>query len=93
MHESWLFFVTGGFGFGELKLAVSDPSVPISVSLAKSDTGYVIGGGIEKKFNSRISGRAELLHYGFGDMSPISGAGKLDLDVTVVRAGLSMHMN
>lgn len=93
VHESWLFYVTGGFGFGELKLAVSDPSVPINVSLAKSDTGYVIGAGIEKKFGSRVSGRAELLHYGFGDMSPISGAGKLELDVTVVRAGLSMHMN
>jgi outer membrane immunogenic protein len=95
VHDSWLFFVTGGLAFAELKADYkdTDPAFLVQASTSKTDTGYVIGAGIEKKFSSRISARGEILHYGFSDFGKIEGSSKLDLDMTVVRAGLSMHMN
>ena len=72
---------------------MTTPASPLKFSASKIDTGYVIGGGIEKRFGDRVSGRAEILHYGFSDVVLIEGAQKIDLDFTVVRAGLSLHMN
>lgn len=95
VHDTWLLYLTGGFAFGELKVSLrdTDPAFPLDVTGSKTSTGYVIGGGIEKKFSQRFSGRGEILHYGFGDFGTVDGAGKLEVDATVVRAGLSVHMN
>jgi outer membrane immunogenic protein len=93
VSDSWLFFATAGLAFGELKMDVTMPGSPLKLGLSKSDTGYIIGGGIEKQFNQRFSGRAEVLRYGFSDVVLTSGAPKTDLDFTVLRAGLSLHLN
>lgn len=88
VNENWLFFVTGGVGFGEVKGEVSASGLKVSVS--GTDTGYVVGGGVERQFGNRFSARAEVLHYGFTDLAIATT--KADLDFTVVRAGLTFHV-
>ena len=89
-QDNWLFFVTGGVGFGELKGEVASSNSAVKASISASDTGYVIGGGIERQFADRVSARAEVLLYGFRDVNIATT--KADLDFTVVRAGLTYHL-
>ncbi len=53
-------------------------------------TGYVVGAGAEYKYSEKISLRGELLHYGFDD--DLDGL-DVELDSTVVRAGVTWHVN
>ncbi len=51
-----------------------------------TETGYVVGLGADHKLSDKWSLRGEVLHYGFEEDD-------VELDSTVVRAGLTFHIN
>jgi outer membrane immunogenic protein len=65
-----LVYATGGFAFGEVESTVS----PFRVS--ETQTGYVLGGGVEYKFNPAWSLKAEYQFISL-DASDALGAGPL----------------
>ncbi len=88
---NWLFYATGGAALTGIDATLSSPGL----SLRASDTylGYAAGGGIEYKMSESVSARVEALHYGYGDKSLRFSTGSLpiDIDTTVVRAGLTFQ--
>lgn len=92
-----LFYGTAGVGWSQSEFGVTVQVSGLEVS-AKADTsavGYVVGGGIEHKVTTALSGRLEALYYGFQDHEIKVGntTTKLDSNVTVLRGGLSWHFN
>lgn len=87
-----LFYVTGGLAFANLDVGAANSLVGVRSSDVL--VGYAVGGGIEMKLTSTLSGRIEALHYGFGDQSLEFPGGRVpvDLGVTTVRAGLSLQL-
>jgi outer membrane immunogenic protein len=80
----WLFFVTGGAAFSDLKASWSftdtcgnfagcnGPGGPNASELASASfntVGWVLGAGVESKFAQRWSWKAEYLHVDFGSVS------------------------
>ncbi len=83
--KNLLLFATAGVAWKN-----TDTIIPVDLD----DTGYVVGAGAELKVGQKYSLKAEALHYSF-DNESIFGAGVVDVDtdVTVVRTGLSFHLN
>ena len=97
--QNMLFYATAGVAWTELELSVKDVFTGgvITASDTRSMVGYVVGGGVEAKFSQNLSGRIEALHYGFDDDVAFAGGNgtkvNISRDATVVRAGLSYHLN
>ncbi|MFM9941205.1 MAG: outer membrane protein [Hyphomicrobiaceae bacterium] len=91
--SNMLVYATGGLAWGGADVTVN--SAGLSTSASEALFGYVVGGGLEVKFNPNISARIEGLHYGFNDHKFQFGGGTLPVDtnVTTVRAGLTFHFN
>jgi len=91
-----LLYFTGGFAFGEVeskgRLA---GGVPFDVT--ETQTGYVLGGGIEYKFNPAWSIKGEYQFISL-DASDPAGAGPLGLtsgdrsEVNTFRVGVNYHL-
>jgi outer membrane immunogenic protein len=69
-----LFYGTGGFGYGDARLSasVSNPGclgICASGSRSGIETGWTVGGGVEYRFATRWSAKAEYLHYDLGTES------------------------
>lgn len=96
--QNMLFYATAGVAWTELELTLKDVWVGggVTASDTRSMVGYVVGGGVEAKFSQNLSGRIEGLYYGFDDnVAILNSDTKLNIsrDTTVVRAGLSYHLN
>jgi outer membrane immunogenic protein len=89
-----MIYGTGGIGWGNVDLKVSGAGLGSSSS-SNTHVGFVAGAGAEMKLARNWSGRAELLYYGLGSetYSIVGTTTKLDLDTTVLRAGLTYHFN
>jgi len=88
--DNFLLYGTGGVAF-----TTSDVEIKALGFRAESKelhTGYVIGAGAEMAIVDGVNARVEALHYGFsGETMPTpTGSSNLDLDITTVRAGLSL---
>jgi outer membrane immunogenic protein len=97
---SWLLYGTGGVAFIDTDndfVVVSADDGPFNFSNGKTETGYVVGGGVDYKIAPRLSLGVEGLFYGFGSDSSHLVAGdepfvlKQDEDFAVVRARLNYH--
>ncbi len=57
--------------------------------------GFAGGADVEYHFTPTISGRAEVLHYGFDEeLSSVPGGNiAADTDITAVRCGISSKLN
>lgn len=95
--DKFLVYGTLGVAFTEVKgstdrIEFEYPDTETQYLSNSSDeenlTGFVIGGGAATKLTDKISARAEALHYTFEKDDR-----GLDFDVTVVRGGLSFHLN
>ena len=69
-----LFYGTGGFAYGDVRLAasLSNPGcigVCASESRSGIEIGWTVGGGVEYRFARRWSAKAEYLHYDLGTES------------------------
>lgn len=100
---SFLLFGTAGVGFADYKLSFSGREIAtgVSASITGSDkvSGFVGGGGVEWRVMPNLSIRGEVLHYAFDDakifFTTLDGQSRVnvDLEQTVVRAGMSLHFN
>lgn len=83
-----LIYGTGGFAFGEVE----------NIGVTETQTGYVLGAGVEYKFNPSWSIKGEYQFISL-DASDLSGAGPLGLtsgdrsEVNTFRVGLNYHFN
>jgi len=83
-----LVYATGGFAFGEVENTVA----PVRVT--ETQTGYVLGGGVEYKFNPAWSVKAEYQFISLDASDPL-GAGPLGFtggdrsEVNTFRVGLN----
>jgi outer membrane immunogenic protein len=71
-----MLYVTGGLAFGGVKSSVNasfiDNGVVTAIyagSVSDTRVGWVIGGGVERAFSSRVSGKIEYLHFDLGDVA------------------------
>ena len=99
---SWLFYGTGGVAFIDIDndfVVVSADDGPFGFSNGNTDTGFVVGGGVDDKIAPHHSLGFEGLFYDFSSDSSRLVAGdepfvlKQDEDFTVVRARLNYHFN
>lgn len=88
-----LFYATGGIAIARLAAEASGPGFTISAT--DTTAGLVLGGGLQVALNERLALRLEALHYRFSEDELVTPAGRFDpsLDVTTVRAGLSLRFN
>lgn len=98
-----LFYGTGGFAYGDVRLsaAVSNPGcigTCASGSRSGVETGWTVGGGVEYRFATRWSMKAEYLHYDLGteSLEVIDGrfpgvvpTFRADFDGNVTRVGVN----
>ena len=90
---SLLLYGTAGVAWADVNGRVTVSTGDIS-SISSTQTGYVVGGGGELAFDRNWSGRVEALYYAFDDAKfSTAGATPFDASVTVVRAGLTYHLN
>lgn len=89
-----LVYATGGYGFGDFKARLVADGLDISGESQRMK-GFVFGGGIEAKISQSISPRLEALHYSLGrkESDDLGTQLKTDLDQTVIRAGITLHLN
>lgn len=89
-----LAYATGGYGYTSAKAHMTGPGAAASGDSTRFD-GWVFGGGLEAKFTPTISGRLEALHYALNHKEFEAGVGEIksNLDQTVVRAGVTFHLN
>jgi outer membrane immunogenic protein len=99
---SWLLFGTAGIAFMETDndfVVVSADDGPFSFSNGNTDTGFVVGGGVDYKLAPNFSLGLEGLFYDFGSDDRHLVAGdepfvlKEEEDFAVVRARLNYHFN
>lgn len=99
---SWLLYGTGGVAFIDSDndfVVVSADDGPFSFSNGNTDTGFVVGGGIDYKLAPHLSLGLEGLFYDFGSDSATLVAGdepfvlKQDEEFAVVRGRLNYHFN
>lgn len=84
-----LLYGTVGYAWGEAGTRVSQAG--LAVSRSTDFDGVVAGGGLEYKFAPDWSTRLEGLHYWLEPDA--NGQDVDDLDVTVVRGGVTWHFN
>ncbi len=85
----FLVYGTAGIAYTNIDYDVSLNGV--SLNEDQSQTGYVVGGGVDFELSSQFSIRVEALHYGFGDDDFQLGGTTVetDTDLTTIRAGLT----
>jgi outer membrane immunogenic protein len=98
---TWLFYVTGGLAYGEIKSteALTVGIIPTTTAFNTTRAGWTIGGGVEGAINASWSAKIEYLYMDFGTINnTFTGTGvftpvNLSTHVTdnVVRVGLNYH--
>ncbi len=83
--DKTLAYATAGIAWVGMEASISENGNTVD-SADETFTGFVIGGGVEHMFTEKMSLRGEALYYNFDDDG-------LELDNTVVRAGLSYKFN
>ena len=87
--DSVLFYGTVGYGIGSLKATMTG-------SEGNSDRfdGIAYGVGMDVKLTQSLSGRIESIHYGFRKTENDAGLTiKSEIPQTVIRGGLTFHLN
>jgi outer membrane immunogenic protein len=82
--NQWLFFVTGGLAYGDVRYSVQDYSnnncggIPVcsgTGSTSKMQVGWAVGAGVEYAINQNWSVKLEYLHLDLGNKSMTPAAG------------------
>jgi outer membrane immunogenic protein len=99
---SWLPYATAGVAFIDADNGFSVASAddgPFNFNTGTTDTGFVVGGGLDYKIAPQLSLGLEGLYYGFGSKSTSLIAGdepfvlKEDENFATVRARLTYHFD
>jgi outer membrane immunogenic protein len=95
-----LVYATGGLAYGHITdetscSAGAQAQFSCTTGFGKHETdatGYVVGGGVEHKFNSTWSAKAEYQYIDLGKDSYFAKQANEDYAVSTVRAGLNYHV-
>ena len=89
--NQFLFYGTAGLAYTNIDYNISLNG--ITVDKDETDTGFVIGGGVDFELTSQLSVRVVALHYEFDstDFEIGNTTFESETDVTTVRAGLSVR--
>ncbi len=96
-----LVYGTGGLAYGHISDETSCSAAPNPWNMTCASgygkhetdaTGYVVGGGVEHKFNPSWSVKAEYQYLNLGQESFFAKEAKEDYAVSTVRAGLNYHI-
>ena len=101
-----LVYATGGFAYGQVSdnysfTNYSQPKYDTGVSRTQTQTGYVVGAGIEHKLTPAWSVKAEYQYINLGNddfydkatsSKSIGYAPSKDVDLSTVRAGINYHV-
>src|SRR5579883_2365853 len=97
-----LLYFTGGLAFGSIKNEASIAGLPADFVINTTTAGYVLGGGVEYKFNPAWSVKAEYQYINLGKNDPhdpafgsyVANGGIVRDDAFhTVRVGLNFHMH
>lgn len=105
-----LVYATGGFAYGEVESRINDLNGPVGGNVFRAketETGYVVGGGLEHKFNPSWSLKAEYQYISLDTTNPKNAGGFTysnnpnhlspvkvdDTALHTVRVGLNYHIN
>lgn len=90
-----LFYATGGIALAGLSARAG--AAGLYAATSGTESGFVLGGGVEIGLNERMAMRIEALHYFMPEERVALPAGlgtmRVDGDVTTVRAGLTFFLN
>lgn len=90
---SWMLYGTAGLAFSDFDIAAGTPGF----ERTKSETlfGYAVGAGVDYALTPNLSLKADVLYYGFEDVSVATPLGTLnaDPDVTTFRAGVTYRFD
>jgi outer membrane immunogenic protein len=74
--NTWLFYATGGWGYGEFKSETTFTGAIVGTTSTSRDHGFwVVGGGIENAFAPHWSWKLEYLYLSTGDITNTSAIG------------------
>jgi outer membrane immunogenic protein len=92
-HSFWHIYLTGGLALGDVTTRFTSGGASAADSSWR--TGFVWGGGIEAKADTRVSIRLEALHYDLGSETARTSvaSSRVEADITTVRAGVTFHFN
>jgi outer membrane immunogenic protein len=94
--NNWLFYGTGGWGYGEFKSDTTFTGAVVGTISTSRDHGFwVVGGGIENAFAPHWSWKLEYLYLSTGNLTNTSAIGATVFTTTskftdnIVRAGVN----
>lgn len=97
-----LFYVTGGWAYGDVKTSVVSSAIPVSGEYDHKLSGYAVGGGIESPFTflglfgPGWTAKTEYLYVDLGKASDIDITGTIlttRVQEQILRTGLNYHFN
>ncbi|MDX2258918.1 MAG: outer membrane beta-barrel protein [Hyphomicrobiaceae bacterium] len=97
----WLLYATGGVAWADVEVeataTASIGGVTASQSIGGGDVlvGWTAGGGAAYRFSKGLSANIDVSHYSFSDDLEDGAVfiADAEIDVTVVRGGLTFHLN
>lgn len=96
-RERMLFYFTGGFAYGEESNSFLNLSNQNFYKAVGTQTGYVLGGGVEYKISPSWSLKAEYQYVDLNKDRPTDSAGGYvitkDTELNTVRGGINFHFN
>ncbi len=89
--NQFLFYGTAGLAFTKITYDIGLNGLEFDKD--QTQTGFVIGGGVDMELTSSLSFRIEALHFGFGETDFKVGDTNFDADTdfTTLRAGLTLR--
>lgn len=89
--NQFMFYGTAGFAFTQITYDFGLDGLRLDEE--QTQTGFVVGGGVDIGLSSSLSLRIEALHYGFGENDFKLGDRdfKADTDLTTIRTGLTFR--
>jgi outer membrane immunogenic protein len=98
-----LVYATGGLAYGSVSNEVNVPAIGLGTVLKRdqTETGYVVGGGVEYKFTPAWSVKGEYQYIDFGSQkmagvgvfAPFLGSKEIDTSINTIRLGLNYHIH
>jgi len=89
-----LFYVTGGYAFGEVDITKRNAAGVRFASYGDTRHGWTIGGGLEQAFTNNITARLEYRYTDLGDIDfrsvPVNSIDNSEVEVQSIRAGVSI---
>jgi outer membrane immunogenic protein len=87
-------YVTGGFAYGEVKTSITEPGVVSTLN--RTQTGWVLGSGVEAALGGNWTGKIEYLYLNLGNKNDLFFTGtqpvRTEIRENIFRVGLNYRI-